>query len=165
MILASRWVHFSREFEKALDSKGVGGPTLLSGTLAGLGQRPVSTVVLGQVPEFRQNVSFCIARAEFYKRDAGSCTLVPAAEIAQRHRPVNEYFAALQKRYAFKVVNSLPAFCDAAWCRAIDNGEALMWDEHHLTVAGALHAVPYIQIPGLSRIAAERQALAETKPE
>jgi peptidoglycan/LPS O-acetylase OafA/YrhL len=165
VILASHWVNYSRQFEMALDHEGDEGLTLLSGTLAGLGQLPVSTVVLGQVPEFRQNVSLCMARAEFYNRETGSCTLESASEIAKRYRPVNEYFAALQKRYPFTVVNLLPAFCDAAWCRATDHGEALMRDEHHLTVAGALHAVPYLQIPGLPQIAVERHALAGTKPD
>ncbi len=154
VILASRWVNFRREFEQALDHSDGRGSPLLSGTLASLSKLPVSTVILGQVPEFKQSVSACIARAEFYRRDAGSCTLASAAEIGKRYAPVNAYFAALQKRYPLTVVNPLPAFCDATWCRAIDQGKIFMRDESHLTVTGAFHVLPYLEIPGLPSMGA-----------
>ena len=160
VILASRWVNFSREFEHSLNQKDFGN--LLSGAMARLSKLPVSTVVLGQVPEFRQNVSLCIARAEFYHRDPGSCSTASTEDIRKRYQPTEQYFAALQGRYSFTVVNPLGAFCDATWCHAIDQDKVFMRDESHLTVAGALHLLPYLAIPGLPAVAAEPRKSANT---
>ena len=160
VILASRWASFRREFEEALYDEGGRGSQLVPPTIASLSKLPVSTVILGQVPEFKQSVSACIARAEFYQRDTGSCTLASTAELAKKYAPVNAYFAALQKRSPVTVVNPLPAFCDADWCHVIHQDEIFMRDENHLTVTGALHVLPYLEIPGLPSMAAEARKSA-----
>jgi peptidoglycan/LPS O-acetylase OafA/YrhL len=149
VLLASRWVVHRLDIEKALGRPGGDAAGGLSQTLAMLNKLKVTSIILGQVPEFTNNVPLCVAHARFHRRDAGRCVMQPVASVRDRYQFIDDYFRSLESRYDFTVVSPLPALCDASWCRAIAGEDILMLDSNHLSVAGGLYLRSHLKIPGL----------------
>src|SRR5262249_829523 len=122
----------------------------LAKTLSFLQGKGIEIAVLDQVPDFAQNVRDCIARALFYGRNSDECAVQPAARFDSWHRHFDTYFQFLMKQYNFSIASAAGAYCDRERCRARDGGTFLMADGNHLTEAGALRAIPYLNIPLLT---------------
>jgi hypothetical protein len=151
VILGGRWrnhlrylIRFSLQDHPAQNTGG------LAKTLAFLQGRGIGVAVLDQTPDFAQNVMDCTARALFYGRNSDECVVQSAADFVSWHRHLDAYFAFLKKEYNFSVASAAGAICDREWCRARDGGTFLMTDANHLSEAGALRAIPYLNIPLLT---------------
>src|SRR5208337_901454 len=124
----------------------------------------VAVSVLDQVPDFPRDIQRCKTRAAFYNRDFRSCVTQPAAAFESKHRILSDYFGFLQKHYSFSIASAAEAICNQEQCVALDGETILMSDSHHLSVAGALRAVPYLRIPLLTGPRAEEAQAREIKP-
>jgi peptidoglycan/LPS O-acetylase OafA/YrhL len=151
VILGGRWrnhlrylVQFSLQDHPAQNSGG------LAKTLAFLNEKGIEVTVLDQTPDFAQNVGDCTARALFYGRSSEECVTQSAAHFISWHRDLDGYFAFLKRQYNFSVASAAEAICGHEWCRARDGSVLLMSDANHLSEAGALRAMPYLNIPLLS---------------
>jgi SGNH domain (fused to AT3 domains) len=150
-ILAGRWrnhlrylIEFSSQTNPAQNTGG------LAKTLAFLEGQGIGVAVLDQTPDFAQNVPDCVIRARFYGRDSDECVTQSAAHFVSWHRHLDSYFAFLKKQYNFSVASAAGAICDNEWCRARDGSTFFMMDANHLSEAGALRAIPYLNIPLLT---------------
>jgi peptidoglycan/LPS O-acetylase OafA/YrhL len=150
VLLASRWSVHRREIDRASRRPRGNAQGGLAATLATLNKLKVAAVILGQVPEFANNVPLCVAHAGFHGRDAQRCVTQPRASVQKRYQFVDDYFHSLQSQYDFAVASPLPALCDHSLCRAVAKGDILMIDDNHLSEAGALYLGPYLKIPGLA---------------
>ncbi len=150
-ILGGRWItrrkYLKRYLAQESPAENTGG---LAKTLAFLNGKGIAVSVLDQVPDFPEEISLCRARAIYYKRDFRACATQPAASFYSRHRVLDDYFSFLKKQYRFSLASATGAICDDSQCRASDGESLLMIDSHHLTEAGALRAMPYLEIPLLS---------------
>jgi peptidoglycan/LPS O-acetylase OafA/YrhL len=151
VILGGRWRNHLRyliDFSlQDIPGQNTGG---LAKTFAFLEARGIRIAVLDQVPDFAQNVSNCVARALFYGRNSDECVIQSTAHFVSWHRHLDDYFEFLKKRYNFSVTGAADLICDREWCRARDGGTLLMADANHLSEAGALRTIPYLNIPLLT---------------
>jgi peptidoglycan/LPS O-acetylase OafA/YrhL len=150
-ILGGRWRNHLRyliEFSSQ-DSpdQNTGG---LAKTLAFLEGRGIEAAVLDQIPDFAQNVRDCVVRALFYGRNSDECVIQSTEHFVSWHQHLAGYFAFLKKQYNFSVASAAGAICDREWCRVRDGSTFLMADDNHLSEAGALRAIPYLNIPLLT---------------
>jgi len=150
-ILAGRWSvhsHYLKNYAAQNDPLDNSGG--LSKTLAFLTGRGLAVAVLDQVPDFPFEVSSCIAKSLFYKRDSEFCVTQPATVFEARHLVLKNYFHFLQMRYSFSLSSAAEVTCGREKCRARDGDTLLMTDSHHLTEAGSLRSIPYLNIPLLT---------------
>jgi peptidoglycan/LPS O-acetylase OafA/YrhL len=163
-ILAGRWnIHRNYLENYAAQSDPLDNTGGLSKTLAFLTKRGLAVAVLDQVPEFPFEVSSCIAKSLFYRRDSEFCVTQPAAAFKARHSVLDHYFAFLKKRYNFSLSNAAEVTCGQEQCQAKDGDTLLMVDSHHLTEAGSLRTIPYLNIPLLKGPAEDKKAPAPSK--
>ena len=150
-ILGGRWRSNLKDIRRFLNDpdpgKNVGE---LAKTLAFLTSAGIQVSVLDQTPEFSHDVQLCVARALFYGRDTEQCVTEPASRLLSWHGEVDRYFEFLRREYRFSVASGAAAICDSEFCRARKESVLLMVDSHHLTTAGALRAMPFLNIPLLS---------------
>jgi peptidoglycan/LPS O-acetylase OafA/YrhL len=149
-LLAARWTVHIGEMQSDMQ-KGAGGKANgLAATLNALEKLTVPAIVLDQVPEFERNIPHCITREMMQGRNYDWCLQQRVDFFRARHKPVDEYFDFLRKRHTLAVASPLRLLCDGEICRAAVDGEILVRDDNHLTRAGALRAIPYLNIPGLT---------------
>jgi hypothetical protein len=122
----------------------------LAKTLAFLNSKGIEAAVLDQTPEFPANTGLCILRAMYYGRDSEPCVRQPASRCLSWQADLESYFSVLKKQYKFSIARPAAAFCDGEECR-VRSGEVLfLMDSNHLTEAGAMHVMPYLNISMLS---------------
>jgi hypothetical protein len=159
VILAGRWsIHDNYLKSYIAQGDPSDNPGGLSKTLAFLAGRGLAAAVLDQVPDFPFDVGSCIAKSVFYKRDSEFCVTEPAAAFESRHAILDRYFAFLKKRYNFYLSSAAAVTCGREQCRAKDGDTLLMADRHHLTEAGSLRTIPYLNIPLLTEPAPAENA-------
>ncbi len=162
-ILAGRWTthrkHIRRYMVQAGSDESSGG---LAKTLAYLNSRGIEASVLDQAPYFAKDVSLCVVRAAFYGRDSEPCVVQPYARYLSEHRHLEDYFDHLKKKYRFTVATPVEAFCDKELCRAREGDVLLMADSNHLSEAGSLRAMRYLNIPTLTGPSDEASSVAES---
>ncbi|MGO9460156.1 MAG: acyltransferase family protein [Rhodomicrobium sp.] len=164
-ILGGRWSSHLRYLRRFLaeenPAQNKGG---LAKTLAFLSSVGAEVSLLEQVPEFAMPVRACVARAIFYGRGTGACVMLPREVFESKSRTLNGYFAFLKKRYSFSVASAAGVLCNQEQCLARSGDTLLMSDNNHLSVAGALHVMPYLSIPLLTGPRTEEAEARETEP-
>lgn len=163
VVLAGYWLQHAKDFEEAAGANDAFERPPLAAAVKALQGLNLSIVVLDQVPNFAQSVPLCAARALMYGRDAEACVKLSRTEFTLRYRPVASYMSALKAHYGLTVASPLEGLCDRNTCYAMANGEYLFRDNNHLRPVGALHLMPYMDIPGLKTVA-KKEARAAGVP-
>ncbi len=136
----------------------------LAKTLAYLNGRGIEASVLDQAPYFPKDVSLCVVRAAFYGRDSEPCVVQPYARYLAEHRDLDDYFDYLKRTYRFTVATPADALCNEKRCRAREGDVLLMADSNHLSEAGSLRAMRYLNIPMLTGPSEEASWVAKSAP-
>ncbi len=163
VVLAGYWLQHTKDFEEAAADGDAYEKPPLAAAVKALQDLNLSVVILDQVPDFAQSAPLCAARALMYGRDAEACVKLSKAEFTARYRPVASYMSALKAHYGLTVASPLEGLCDRDACYATWNGEYLFRDNNHLRPVGALHLMPYLDIPGF-KTPAKKEALAASIP-
>ncbi|HZV21942.1 MAG TPA: SGNH hydrolase domain-containing protein, partial [Hyphomicrobiales bacterium] len=100
--------------------------------------------------DFPQDVRLCVARALMHGQSMRHCVIEPEARFQSRHRVLTDYFAVLKQQFDFSVATSAHAMCDVEECHANRGETLLIVDNNHLSEAGALYVMSYLDIPLLS---------------
>jgi peptidoglycan/LPS O-acetylase OafA/YrhL len=110
----------------------------LSRTVAEVAAHIPRIHILRQPPEMPEYDSRHIARALVHGRDPGAGVLgLPRAEAEARAAPAEAPIRALAQAGKVEVIDPWPRLCDAARCSVMQGGEALYFDNNHLTNRGA----------------------------
>jgi hypothetical protein len=97
--------------------------------------RGYKVLILAFVPEQYVNVPEAVAlRMEFGLEDLG----VPRVVVEARQAGVRKLLSAAESMYGFRILDAMPALCDAKKCRAIEHGRSLYSDDNHLSRLGAI---------------------------
>ncbi|HEY3797734.1 MAG TPA: acyltransferase family protein [Caulobacteraceae bacterium] len=93
--------------------------------------------VVAYIPEQLANVPEAAA-IRIQWRGALGQTGTPRAVVEQRQANARRLLTAAAIRDGFTVIDAMPALCDAATCRAVEDGRSLYSDDNHLSGFGAL---------------------------
>jgi len=144
-ILHARWPLY---VEGTRLSSERGGPVRLAGPdnaaaveegldrlLARLGERGIAVILIAGVPEIGFDVPATLARSVL---QGGPSVPAPArAAIDARQDRSWTLLRALANRHGALLLDPRDALCDAAACRIEQDGQALYFDDDHLSLAGA----------------------------
>ncbi len=117
--------------------------------------------VVEPIPELGASIDRLI-----YKRDLFGAATVQTdggsvAWYERRNREVLLQLASLRLANGVNRVGSRDAVCDATTCRAVIDGEAMYFDDNHLSVAGARRLARLIHSPDLNPLAPAIKAAGE----
>jgi hypothetical protein len=89
---------------------------------------------------------------------------MPANRFHAFQHELADYFGFLKTEYSFTVASGANALCDDRRCRAVDGSTFLFLDNNHLTEAGALRLMPFLQMPLLNPPAKDNPTIAVSAP-
>ncbi len=115
---------------------------LLARTIDTLMRRGFKVVLVADVPEPGVAVPEAMARIA---RAGADIDIRPTLDAYRaREFQVRQDFSDLARAFPVNVLDPSPVFCDSQRCAVAMEGRPLYFDDHHLSVFGALHLVPLL---------------------
>jgi hypothetical protein len=119
----------------------------LKATLAEVSPRVRRVLVLGPVPQLRQDVVRCLESKQVHR-----CALT-REELNRKARPALAILAAAAAGLPnVTVVDPTDFFCTAIDCPVVKDGYPLYWDNNHISSTAALNfSRRFLSLPGATR--------------
>ncbi|WKW50105.1 acyltransferase family protein [Rhodomicrobium lacus] len=146
VVLAARWSLTGRLFKRSNETH----ESNLTNLIGQLRSKGLQVVVLGQIPEVPEALSKCVARAKFYQRDESACSVISRSDVEKRIAVATSFFKSENLKGNLIYVDTLPIFCDELKCDMRQQGQLLLSDSNHLSLAGAKHLGLKLKIPALA---------------
>ncbi len=109
--------------------------------------------VIEPIPELGASIDRLIYKRDLFGAAAVQTVGGSVAWYEQRNREILLQLATPRLADGVNRVRSRDAVCDATACRAVINGEAMYFDDNHLSVAGARRLARLIHSPDLNPLA------------
>ncbi|HET8695922.1 MAG TPA: SGNH hydrolase domain-containing protein, partial [Gammaproteobacteria bacterium] len=109
----------------------------LERTISELDRLGIPVMLLGQVPDYLESPSECVARAYLERLDPDSCGR-PTAEVRARSTESGHLLSEVGEEYGARVIDPLPTFCPGDRCLVEVDGAALYRDSDHLAPEGSM---------------------------
>lgn len=108
--------------------------------------------VIDPIPELGASIDRMIYRRDVFGHAAVQATGAPVSYYEQRNRDILPWLdRAVAGGYAVRV-KSRDAVCDEQQCYAVIDGQALYFDDNHLSVAGAHRLTRLLQAPAMAPV-------------
>lgn len=94
-------------------------------------------MVISATPEFLRSPPACLIRADKYGVDRDAyCSVGSELVMRRRHFSTEWLSAAVEGVDGVRLIDPMPVFCDAQYCRPYDDGGVLYRDDDHLSKRG-----------------------------